>query len=253
MPLHLTEYARDRLRNSDDPTMVRFLDLFHHRMLSLFYRAWANNEPTVSHDRPESDRFATYVSTLGGLAARTLHDRDNFSDTAKLYYIGTLSGQTKHPDGLAAMIGDFFAMPARIEELVGGWLELPVEDRWALGRRNRLLGLSTTLGAHAWSCQQKFRVVLGPLDREQFRRMLPGGDSLKKLVSVVRSYIGDELRWDVRLFLQEKTEEPLHLGRSFLAWTSWLGRAAPARREDLILDPQAENVASSDAASAALT
>jgi len=43
LPLHLTEYGRDRLRNAGDATFVRFLDLFHHRLLSLFYRAWAIN------------------------------------------------------------------------------------------------------------------------------------------------------------------------------------------------------------------
>ena len=67
LPLHLTEYAQERLRKHKDPSFVRFLDIFHHRMLSLFYRAWANNEPTVSFDRPESDRFADYVGSLEGI------------------------------------------------------------------------------------------------------------------------------------------------------------------------------------------
>src|SRR5262249_12433492 len=61
LPLHLTEYARDRIINSADPTFSRFLDIFHHRMLSLVYRAWADAQPTVQFDRPESDRFAAYV------------------------------------------------------------------------------------------------------------------------------------------------------------------------------------------------
>ena len=243
LPLHLTEYARDRQRNSDDPTMVRFLDLFNHRFLSLMYRVWANSRPTVSRDRPEADRFGAYTASVAGLAAQALKRRDDFDDTAKLFYIGLLGGQTKHPGGLASIIGNFFQMPARVEEFIGDWLELPVDNRWALGKRGCLLGQATVLGAHAWSCQQKFRVVLGPLDRDQFRRMLPGGQSLKRLVSVVRNYIGDELRWDVRLFLEDRTEEPLRLGKSHLSWTSWLGRAAPAKREDLILDPQAETVA----------
>ena len=42
LPNHLTEYAHDRIRNAKDTTFSRFADLFHHRMLSLFYRAWAN-------------------------------------------------------------------------------------------------------------------------------------------------------------------------------------------------------------------
>jgi len=82
LPLHLTEYARDRIRNSDDPTFARFLDLFHHRMLSLFYRAWAVAQPTVQMDRPATDRFAGYVGSLIGTGHPDLQDRDAFPDWA---------------------------------------------------------------------------------------------------------------------------------------------------------------------------
>lgn len=244
LPLHLTEYVRDRLRNVNDPTMTRFLDLFHHRMLTLFYRAWAKSQPTVSHDRPESDRFQVYIAALTGLAARVLRNADTVPDSAKFFYSGLLAGQTRHAAGLAAIIGEFFGMPTRIEEFVGDWLDLPDRNRWALGRREPagLLGLSTTLGARTWSRQQKFRIALGPLDRGQFQRMLPGGASLPRLKDLVRGYVGDELSWDVRLTLHERVEESLKLGRSRLGWTAWLGRVVGEQREDLILDPQSEAV-----------
>jgi type VI secretion system protein ImpH len=246
LPLHLTEYVHDRVHNAGDATMSRFLDLFHHRMLMLFYRAWAVAQPTVSHDLPETDRFATYVGALAGLGLPSLRGRDDMPDAAKLFYAATLSGQTKHADGLAGMIGDFFQIPTHVEQFVGDWLELPVAHRWRLGVPGQigLLGVSSTLGAHAWAAQQKFRVVLGPLNRVQFQRMLPGGPSLKRLRAIVRSYTGDEFRWDVKLILHEKVDQPWHLGQSRLAWTTWLGRAgrgaSGGRREDLILDPQAE-------------
>jgi type VI secretion system protein ImpH len=224
--------------------MARFADIFHHRMMLLFYRAWANSMPTVSRDRPEDDQFGKYTGTLAGRAMRSLQNRDEFPDAAKLYFTGHFAAQTRHAQGLSSMIGEFFGMPAVIEEFIGNWLDLPEEHCWMLARREPacLLGVATTLGRHAWSCQQKFRVVLGPLTRPQFQRMLPGGSSLPKLRALVRNYIGDELRWDVKLILEDKSEEPLYLGRSRLSWTSWLGRAAPVRREDLILDPQAETV-----------
>ena len=240
LPLHLTEYARDRQRNAGDPTMVRFLDLFHHRMLLLFYRAWASGQPTVSHDRPSTDRFELYVGALAGYGLTALRSRDAFPASAKLFYAGRLAAQSRNAEGLAAMIGDFFVVAARIEEFVGDWIELPLDHRWRLGASRGRLGISTTIGAQAWTSQQKFRVVLGPLDRAQFQRMLPGGASLPKLSGLIRNYIGDELRWDLRLILEERVEEPFHLGRSRLGWTSWLGRAEAGRREDLVLDPQAE-------------
>ena len=55
MPLHFTEFVRERLRHHDDATLAHFLDLFHHRMLSLFYRAWAQTQPVVQLDRPDHE------------------------------------------------------------------------------------------------------------------------------------------------------------------------------------------------------
>jgi type VI secretion system protein ImpH len=242
MPLHITEYARDRLRNADDPTMARFFDVFHHRMLMVFYRVWASARPAVSHDSPATDRFQLYVGALAGLGLASLRGRDEFPDMAKLYYAGRLSAQTHNAEGLEAMIGDFFSLPARIQPFVGDWLELPVENRWRLtGRAGGMqLGLSTTLGAHTWARQQKFRVVLGPLERGQFRSLLPGGASLPKLTALVRNYVGDELRWDLRLIVKQRAEEPWILGKARLAWTTWLGQTAEGGLEDLVLDPQQE-------------
>jgi type VI secretion system protein ImpH len=244
LPLHLTEYVRDRVRNAGDPTMGRFLDVFHHRMLMLFYRAWASAQPTVGHDLPDSSPFMRYVGALVGLGFPSLRDRDAFPDLAKLFYAGRFSAQNRNAEGLGAVIGDFFQMPTCIECFVGDWLDLPLEYRWRLGKPGAagLLGISTTLGGHVWSRQQKFRIALGPLDRGQFQRMLPGGVSLDKLTALVRNYSGDELRWDLRLFLEDQVDEPWSLGRAGLGWTAWLGRPGRGRtrREDLILDPQAE-------------
>src|SRR5690242_5058102 len=46
LPLHLTDYARERIIQGGDPTFARFVDIFHHRFLELFYRAWAQAQPT---------------------------------------------------------------------------------------------------------------------------------------------------------------------------------------------------------------
>jgi type VI secretion system protein ImpH len=240
LPLHLTEYARERLLHAGDPTFSRFLDLFHHRMLLLMFRAWASGQPTVNHDRADGDRFTTYVGALGGLGLESLEDRDVFPDSAKRYYAGRLAGQTRNAEGLAAVIGDYFQMPTRIEQFVPDWLDLPPSQRWRLGFAR--LGTSTTVGGRVASRQSKFRVLLGPLNRGQFHRMLPGGKGLMTLAALVRNYVGDEIRWDVRLSLHEKVEEPWLVGAGRLGWTSWLGRpgAGQLRRDDLVLDPQSE-------------
>jgi len=80
LPLHITEYARDRLRNHADPTFARFADVFHHRALLLFYRAWAHSQPAVQADRPNDDQFAKWVSALFGQAPAPLRNADTVPD-----------------------------------------------------------------------------------------------------------------------------------------------------------------------------
>ena len=241
LPLHLTEYARDRLRNSDDETFARFADLFHHRLLSLFFRAWANAEPVVGMDRPESDRFGNYVASLFGLGLPTLRNRDAMPDLAKLHYAAHLACHTRHPEGLRAMIRAFFGLPVRIREFVGHWLQIPPSGRCRLGESpiTGTLGASATIGGQVWDCQSRFRIVLGPMGFAEFRGMLPGGESLRRLVAMVRNYLGDQLEWDVQLVLSKDEVPQLSLGgeNGLLGWTTWLlGRPPERDVEHLYLD-----------------
>ena len=244
LPIHLTEYARDRVRNAGDFALVRFLDVFHHRILALFYRSWANAQPTVSLDRPAQDRFATYIGSLLGLGMPSLRDRDAFPDRAKLYFARHFAAQPRNCEGLAAIAGAFFGLPVKVEEFVGEWLTLPEEARWRLGRAG-VLGQSTVAGARTWQRQSRFRIVFGPLNEDDFHSLLPGGARLRRLVALVRNYTGDSLNWDVRLHLEDRVKRLFRLGcAARLGWTSWLGRCLQGeRRQDVILNPLREAAA----------
>jgi len=241
LPLHLSEYARERERHAGDPTFARFADIFHHRILALFYRAWADARPTVGFDRPESDRFALYLGALFGMGMPGLQARDAMPDLAKLHYAGRLVAQTHHPEGLEAMLQDFFGLPARIQEFVGHWLALPPDSQWRLGASPETgrLGLTTIVGSRVWDRQYKFRIRLGPVGLADYKRLLPGGDSLARLVAIVRNYLGDELDWDLELVLRKEAVPPLQLGADArLGWTTWsITRTPDQDADDLKLQP----------------
>ncbi|MGH7044526.1 MAG: type VI secretion system baseplate subunit TssG, partial [Acetobacteraceae bacterium] len=245
LPLHLTEYARDRRRNHRDPTFQRFADIFHHRALSLFYRAWADVRPTISFDRPEQDRFGLYVGALAGLGMDSLRNRDAMPDLTKLHFAGHLALQTRHAEGLADILSAFFAMPVRVESFIGAWLTLPAADRSRLGggARTAALGQTALLGGRVWSRQHKFRIVIGPLTLNEYERLLPGGRSFHRLVPIVRNYAGDTLVWDVNLILRYEEVPPIRLGGfGRLGWTTWLmPRRAETDAADLFLDASADS------------
>lgn len=233
LPLHLTEFARDRLRNHGDRTFLRFLDTFHHRIFAMFYRAWADAQPTVSLDRPGQDPFGDRLASLAGYGGPTLQNRDEVPDFAKRAHTGLLANSVKNADGLARIIGNFFRVSARIEQWQPHWMSLPSDAYTRLGQPNAQLGVTSVIGARIWDCQSRFRIVLGPLGLEQFKRFLPGQDSLKRLKAWVRNYCGEELSCEMQLLLRRSEVPPMMLGKSGqLGWTSWVGERPPAEGPD---------------------
>ena len=225
LPLHLTEYAYDRSYNESDKTLVKFADIFHHRLLSMFYRAWADAQPTAQHDRPEEDRFALYIGALMGIGMPAFRDRDAVSDKVKLFHAGQFGASVAHPEGLQVILADYFDLPVLIEEFVGEWLPLPAESCWSLGSLEHevQLGSNSIIGKRVWGGQHKFRVVLGPLSLKQYERFLPGELSLTKLNELIQQYVGLELAWDIEIKIDKEDKPGFSLGQQGrLGWTTWL-------------------------------
>ncbi|UCC98192.1 MAG: type VI secretion system baseplate subunit TssG [Phycisphaerales bacterium] len=226
MPLAITEFVYDRLHNHKDATLASFLDIFNHRMTCLFYRAWAHNQQVVSHDRRHEDRFALYVGSLFGIGDGSLHNRDALPDVAKLHYSGHFACQRKNAEGLREILEDYFGIPVSIHQFVGRWINLPEKYRCRLGARpsNAQLGSTLILGNRFWECQQTFRITFGPMDFSQYRHFLPGSDSVRRLISWVRNYLGDEFRWELQLILKAVEVPDVSLdGTAQLGWSAWLG------------------------------
>jgi type VI secretion system protein ImpH len=239
LPLHITEHARDRVLNAHDQTLVGFLDVFHHRLLSLFYRAWAVNQKAVDMDRPAKARFVTYFGSLLGLGTEGLRDRDAVPDWAKLYYSGRLVAQARNADGLQAIVEEFFGVRTRIQTFSGQWLQLPTGSTCRLGesRESGALGRTTIVGARMWDCQMKFRLRLGPMRLADLHRLLPNGDSFHRLKVWILNYLNRELCWDAQLVLLKEEVPATALGKAGqLGWTTWL-KSKPFTNdaEDVIL------------------
>ncbi len=248
LPLHLTEYARERTRSYHDPSFQRFADIFHHRALSLFYRAWADVRPTAAFDRPHQDRWAAYIGSLIGIGLDSFRNRDAMPDLTKLHFAGLFANQTRNAEGLSQILSAFFAVPVRLEPFQGTWIVFPAEDRTHLsdGPLTAQLGRTAVLGSQVWTRQHKFRIVFGPLSLQDYRRLLPGGLSFHRLVPIVRNYAGDIMIWDVNLLLKAEEVPKISLGKQGqLGWTTWL---SPRRRRDnaadLFLDASADSHAS---------
>jgi type VI secretion system protein ImpH len=241
LPLHLTELAYDRLVNNSDRTLVDFTDVFHHRMLALLYRGWAQGRPTVSYDRPEEDRFAGYVGALVGMAAPSMRERDAWPDRAKWFFSGLLAAGNKTRGGLEGMLTEYLQLPVRVQECIGEWLIIRTAEQMRLGDLDTgILGRSV-LGERVWSVQHKVRIILGPVEVGDLLQYLPGSPSLERLRAAVLSYLGLEYAWDLQLVMRRSRLPALKLGQfGHLGWSSWVAgtgdQGGDAEVQDVIIE-----------------
>jgi type VI secretion system protein ImpH len=236
LPNVYTELLIERLRRKDR-ALHDFLDLFNHRFISFFYRAWEKYRFPVAYDRDRGDgQFTASLFALINMGTRGLRNRMSLPDEGLLYYGGLIAQRPHSASAIAAVIGDYFRVTASIEQFSGQWLKLDAGSMTNLGRANNVLGSSAVAGARVWDCQSKFRMRVGPLSYQQFIDFLPLGSAFKPVMDLIRLLAGPELDFDVQLVLKAE-EVPGSIAatrdkrKSMLGWNSWL-KTRPFRFDD---------------------
>ena len=190
------------------------------------------------------DNLQRQVAALSGFADTTMLGADAMPDLSKRFFAGLLSSGPKNAEGLRAILEHFFEAKFTIQQFVGQWLTLEKDDTWQLGRT--ALGRGTSVGRKVWSRDSKFRIQIGPLDLNDYQRLLPGRGAIERMEAIVRNYVGDRLAWDVQLILKAEQVPQARLGTNVgLGYNSWMGSRIGTHRDadDLILTPPSQTKA----------
>jgi type VI secretion system protein ImpH len=212
-----SSYAEWIAQADPSDTRVRdFLDLYHHRLLSLFYRAWTRHHYVAlyAHDGtdPLSSRLLAWVGANAQLRL--------------LRWASLLCGRDRPPAALAAMWSDLIGVPIHVDGNVGRWVAVPADQRARLGRAACRLGQDFVLGARVHDLSGRFRVTVGPVDFAEFERFLPGSRGRAELADVVARSLPTAFDYDVAVTLRAGSQPRLALGTPSprrLGWSSWLG------------------------------
>lgn len=231
MPLHFTDWVRERSESFRDDTLADFLDVFHHRFLTQLYAAWHRAQSVTALDRPDGDHFSFFIDALGHTQS---HHDSPLSAHARLSAACHLVRQARNPDGLEQCLQHFFQVPVTVQEFELRWMAMDESDVTRLGHAKgaSVLGQSACLGSKVLDRQHQFSVFIGPLDLPTYRSFAPNGQNLPLLREWVRMFFGFEFDWQVQLCIDAQHAPPAQLGQTGqLGWTSWLGQ--PTRKADL--------------------
>ena len=239
MPIPYTELILERAQEKDNG-FRDFLDIFNHRLISLFYRAWEKYRFFVRYERREPDSLTPLLMSFVGIGTKGLAARQEIADESLLFYAGLLGRHPRSALALKQILSDYFAVPVEVEQFVGKWIRLDPSNQTEFKEAERIterLGYGAVVGDEVWNTQSSVRVRLGPLSHERYLDFLPRPEAkgYRLLQSMLNFYCGMEIDFEVQLVLDRNQTPGLRLTteestNSLLGWTTWI-KNAPLNRD----------------------
>lgn len=202
-------YIAEEVLHEDDQNPVRrdFLDVFHHRLISLLYRSVSKFSPAREHLTHRTDAWMKRALFLTGLDPEIQTRGMGVHPSVLVRLAPLLAGRGRGPRVLALAVrealGEALAPDGKvhIKQFAGGWIEVDAAQRMALGLGNNELGVEAILGSRAYDQSGRFSVQIGPLHQHNYRRFLRDGDLLPVVKDVVELCVREPLDFDVELLL----------------------------------------------------
>lgn len=237
LPYVYSELILERLR-AKDRSLASFLDIFNHRAISLFYRAWQRTRFPVNYAAGERDYFSHYLRDILGIGTAGLAERQRVEDEALMHYIALFAMQSRSAVALEQVLSDYFEVPVEIEQFTGAWYTLDPSTQCAMNERDTMstqVGLGAVVGDAVWDRGGRVRIRIGPVGLAQYDDFLPGGSANAALRSITAFFANGCVDFEAQLVLDRKevpaveldlnAEHPARLG-----WVSW-AKTAPMMRD----------------------
>lgn len=253
MPAYFADEVAQN-RDGAEPLSV-FLDLFHHRIITQYYRIARKYRYPVGFRRDGTDPVSRYLLSFAGfgfstsarisspvpggtpasLGRETSTARQMLTKVADkrrlLSMLGLAMQRTRTAEGLAGVLRHAVPDAAiTVEEFHPVWREVNVFEPAALGEQ-------CLLGRGFYDRGNTVRVVITPASRETVLALVPGQSAHREIMALLRFYLGYEseadLQMHVRADLMPKPMlEPRQANLGFTAQLeapAWSSAGGPAR------------------------
>ncbi len=222
LPLYMAEEVAQE--DPDHPTLREFLDLFHHRLLSLLYRIESRYRVTRELTSSCDDQWSRRLLALAGFDT---YDRSTpgLLPAWRLLRIAPLFiHHVRSAERLEMALQDVLSQElggarVTVRQFTGRWVDIDARTR--LGREYNQLGRNMLLGSKAFDRMGRFQVEIGPLPAQTYRRLMADGDLYPLAREVVSLFVKDPLEYTFELFLAESVTHTFKLSSG---WPSQLGR-----------------------------
>ncbi len=197
-------YAEEVLHRSEEVDPIRdFLDIFNHRLYSLFYRGLLRYRGHLLYKEGASDEFSWRLFALAGMGASEMAKMSGIRPERLLQFSGQWCQFPHSAAAMAAILSTYLGQPkVRIGQCVSRWVYLPLDKQCRLGNNANRLGEDATIGERVQDRTGKFRVSIGPVDYDTYLEYLPGTERIADLGRLAKLGSGGWLAFDVEVILR---------------------------------------------------
>ncbi len=238
-----TFYTEDLLMEAaEDETVTRdFLDILNQPLYELLFKCWAKYRLFIEVVEEQSQDQIERLLCLLGLGAPQL-----VQDLPEAYrlirYLGIITQHPRSAVGLKTILRDILkGMPIDLEPCLPRMAPIPEEQRCYLGKSGSTLGVDSYIGKEILDRTGRFRIKIGPLTREQFSRLFPGGEIHRMMVTVTDFYLATSLEYDMEVALDPSEVKSACLGAaqwSRLGYDTWIYSGELGIQPTVIFKPQ---------------
>ena len=230
LPLHHSERIAACRLSGQDAGVSAFLDIFSHRMLTLYYQAWEKYRLESTLQTEARDTQLPLLTALAGVRCTALPssgETDAVTHDVAAWYAGLLRCRPVSAQAIGPVLAEYCGVPVTLQQFVGGWDYLEKNRRSLLGNINFTLARGATLGLRLWRQDMRVCLHIGPLDPGGLQRFLPRSRGAAALAKMLTLFGVPDLQYEVRLILSPPCITPLLLSsnpseRRRLGWTTFL-------------------------------
>ncbi|MCA9645782.1 MAG: type VI secretion system baseplate subunit TssG [Polyangiaceae bacterium] len=199
----------------DNFTLRGFYDIFHHRLLSLFFRAWKKYRLSAGFRTDGSDPFTRRALAFVGVDPGAPLGSDALPPRLLLTLAPILAQRTRSSRTLEIALRRLLpGVTVGVEPFVERQVRIPFDQRVKLGVKNTSLDSDFTIGERVLDRAGRFRVKVGPVDYEDFEALMPGGENYPLLRQVVHQFTRGVLEPELEVTLATDQSPRFQLGNS---------------------------------------
>ena len=222
LPIPFTEILLDQAKQKDF-SGYHFLDIFHHRLVSMWHRLRKRTYPHLYKSPPTTTPLGKLQEDLSGFKQQGNIPHQLFFDH--------FWRRSRSLVSLIQMIERFFNIKTSIQPFEGTWRTVDISEGSKIGIKGQfqILGKNAILGLRCWDQTAGFTITIYLLDWETTQQFLPftdaslGGENYSRLKQLLISYMGILPKVFLKLSLEPNQNKGTILNKKYgLGWNSWL-------------------------------